>query len=80
MFFLLVEPKKVDDCYRSLNSVKIEGNDDINTIADGLRTNIGERNFYFLKKYCDGIILVEEEEIIEAMRYIWERIKVVGNF
>jgi threonine dehydratase len=62
-----------------LKSGRIENNQDINTIADGLRTNIGERNFYFLKKYCDGIILVEEEEIIEAIRYIWERMKVVGK-
>eukprot|EP01091_Cochliopodium_minus_P015596 TRINITY_DN5599_c0_g1_i2.p1 TRINITY_DN5599_c0_g1~~TRINITY_DN5599_c0_g1_i2.p1 ORF type:complete len:343 (+),score=89.18 TRINITY_DN5599_c0_g1_i2:1-1029(+) len=72
-----VEPKKVDDCYRSLKTGKIQDNKDINTIADGLRTNIGEANFYFLQKFCDGIILVEEEEIIEAMRLIWERMKVV---
>ena len=71
------EPKNADDAYRSLQSGKIEFNEQVNTIADGLRTFLGDRNFPIIKKYVDRIIRVEEEEIIEAMKLIWERMKIV---
>ena len=71
------EPKNADDAYRSLLSGKIEFNDQVNTIADGLRTFLGDRNFPIIKKYVERIIRVEEEEIIEAMKLIWERMKIV---
>ena len=64
---------EVDDAYRSLISGKIETNDSFNTVADGLRTNLGDRNFPIIQKYVDKIIRVEEAEIIEAMQLIWER-------
>lgn len=71
------EPKNVDDAYRSLRCGKIEYNEDTNTIADGLRTFLGNRNFPIIKAHVDRIIRVEEEEIIEAMKLIWERMKIV---
>lgn len=71
------EPKNADDAYRSLLSGKIEFNDQVNTIADGLRTFLGDRNFPIIKKHVERIIRVEEEEIIEAMKLIWERMKIV---
>jgi len=71
------EPKNADDAYRSLLSGKIEFNDEVNTIADGLRTFLGDRNFPIIKKHVERIIRVEEEEIIEAMKLIWERMKIV---
>ncbi|MFH4966245.1 pyridoxal-phosphate dependent enzyme [Gaetbulibacter sp. M235] len=71
------EPKNADDAYRSLLSGKIEGNDEVNTIADGLRTFLGDRNFPIIKKYVEKIVRVEEEEIIEAMKLIWERMKII---
>lgn len=71
------EPKNADDAYRSLLSGKIEFNEDVNTIADGLRTFLGDRNFPIIKKHVERIITVEEEEIIEAMKLIWERMKIV---
>jgi threonine dehydratase len=71
------EPKNADDAYRSLLSGKIEHNDEVNTIADGLRTFLGDRNFPIIKKYVERIIRVEEDEIIEAMRLIWERMKII---
>jgi threonine dehydratase len=71
------EPKNADDAYRSLLSGKIEFNKEVNTIADGLRTFLGDRNFPIIKEYVEQIIRVEEEEIIEAMKLIWERMKII---
>jgi len=71
------EPINADDAYRSLLSGKIELNDSTDTIADGLRTNLGDRNFPIIKKYVEKIMRVEEEEIIAAMKLIWERMKII---
>ena len=68
---------EVDDAYRSLISGKIETNSSFNTVADGLRTHLGDRNFPIIHKYVDKIIRVEENEIIEAMQLIWERMKII---
>ncbi|SDS55706.1 threonine dehydratase [Formosa sp. Hel1_31_208] len=71
------EPFEADDAYRSLISGQIETNDTANTIADGLRTQLGHHNFPIIKNHVDRIIRVTEEEIIEAMRFIWERMKII---
>ncbi len=71
------EPFEVDDAYRSLQSGKIERNSTTNTIADGLKTQLGDRNFPIIQKHVEEIIRVTEEEIVSAMRLIWERLKIV---
>lgn len=71
------EPFEVDDAYRSLESGKIEFNKTTNTIADGLKTNLGDKNFPIIKDKVSEIIRVEEEKIITAMKLIWERMKIV---
>ena len=71
------EPFEVDDAYRSLESGKIEFNKTTNTIADGLKTNLGDKNFPIIQDKVYEIIRVEEEEIITAMKLIWERMKIV---
>jgi len=71
------EPFEVDDAYRSLESGKIEFNKTTNTIADGLKTNLGDKNFPIIQDKVSEIIRVEEEEIITAMKLIWERLKIV---
>ena len=71
------EPFEVDDAYRSLQSGKIETNTTTNTIADGLKTQLGDKNFPIIKKYVDEIVRVTEKEIISAMQLIWERLKIV---
>ncbi|MER3375198.1 MAG: threonine/serine dehydratase [Allomuricauda sp.] len=71
------EPFEVDDAYRSLQSGKIETNTTTNTIADGLKTQLGDRNFPIIQKHVEEIVRVTEEEIIAAMRLIWERLKIV---
>lgn len=71
------EPFEVDDAYRSLKSGKIEFNKSTNTIADGLKTHLGDKNFPIIQERVSEIIRVEEEEIISAMKLIWERLKIV---
>lgn len=72
------EPKNMDDAYRSLKSGKIEYNEiGATTIADGLRTFLGDRNFPIIKENVERIIRVEEEEIVQAMKLIWERMKII---
>jgi len=71
------EPFEVDDAFRSLKSGKIETNTTTNTIADGLKTQLGDRNFPIIQKYVEEIVRVKEQEIVHAMRLIWERLKIV---
>ncbi len=71
------EPFEADDAYRSLLSGRIEGNETTNTIADGLKTTLGSNNFPIIKEHVSGIIRVTEEEIVSAMRLIWERMKII---
>lgn len=71
------EPFAVDDAWRSLKSGKIESNESTLTIADGLKTQLGDRNFPIIQKLVDRIIRVEEEEIIAALRLVWERMKII---
>lgn len=71
------EPHEADDAYRSLNSGKIETNKTTNTIADGLRTQLGDVSFPIIKEHVSKIIRVEENEIKQAMKWVWERMKIV---
>jgi threonine dehydratase len=72
-----VEPENADDAYRSLKANKIFPSDYPNTIADGLRTQLGVLTYEVIKKHVDEIILVSEQEIVDAMRLFWERMKLV---
>ena len=71
------EPFEVDDAFRSLISGKIETNQTTDSIADGLLTHLGDINFPIIQKHVDQIIRVTENEILEAMRLIWERMKII---
>lgn len=71
------EPRNVDDAARSMESGQIESNLDNQTIADGLRTNLGDKTFSVIYKRVPKILVVSEEEIVTAMRHIWERMKIV---
>ena len=57
--------------------IEIEYNKNTSTIADGLRTNLGDRNFPIILANVKKIIRVSEEEIINAMKLVWERMKMV---
>lgn len=71
------EPSAVDDACRSLRSGRIETNATTDTIADGLRTNLSEKTFGILQEHLDDIFTVSEEAIVEAMRLVWERMKII---
>lgn len=71
------EPAAVDDAYRSFHSGQVEQNDSTHTIADGLRTSLGEKTLAIIRQYVSDILLVEESEIIDAMRLTWERMKII---
>lgn len=71
------EPENVNDAYLSFQSkTKIE-NKNAKSIADGLLTNLGELNFEIIKNEVSAIFQVSEDEIIQAMRLIWERMKII---
>ncbi len=71
------EPKNADDAYQSLKSDVRVTEHIPNTIADGLLTVLGPLTFAILQKYLQEIITVTEEDIIAAMRFIWERMKII---
>lgn len=71
------EPEKVNDAWRSMQSGEIETNATTDTIADGLRTNLGEKTFGIIRQHVDDIIMVSEEALIEAMQLVWERMKII---
>ena len=71
------EPKNADDAYQSIKNKKIVFNKTTDTIADGLRAQVGTITFPIIQKYVDGIILVSEEMIIQSMRMIWQRLKII---
>jgi threonine dehydratase len=72
-----VEPLNVNDAYRSLKSKKIEYNLKTDTIADGLRTNLGDINFPIILDYIKSIICVNEDEIINAMKLIFDKLNIL---
>jgi threonine dehydratase len=71
------EPEQADDAYRSLESGQIIPADNPNTIADGLRTSLGDLTFPIIQRCVNEIVTVSEEAIVEAMRCIWERMKLI---
>lgn len=71
------EPKGADDAYRSLQSGKIEPVVNPKSIADGLLTSLGDKTFPIIKEHVDEIVTVTDEEIVGAMKVVWERLKVV---
>lgn len=71
------EPAAADDAFRSLASGQIETNESADTIADGLRTTLGNHNFPIIQKHVQRIICVSETEIIDAMKTIWHRMKIL---
>jgi threonine dehydratase len=74
---IAAEPAGADDAFRSFYSGKIIPSLHPKTIADGLLTSLGERNFEIITKNVDAIVTVSEEKIVEAMRMIWERMKII---
>ena len=71
------EPRNADDAFRSLQAGKILPSLNPNTIADGLKTSLGDLTFPIIQQLVDDIVLVEEQEIISAMQTVFERMKII---
>ena len=71
------EPKMADDAFRSFEAGKIIPQTNPQTIADGLLTSVGERNFEIMKEGLGTVLLCTEASIIKAMKLIFENLKIV---
>ncbi len=71
------EPEGAADAVLSIKTGHIEKAPFINTIADGLLTNLGDKTLEIIRVHVKDILLVSDPEIIEAMRLIWERMKII---
>jgi threonine dehydratase len=71
------EPTNADDAWRSFNKGSIQPVSPLHTIADGLRTSLGSITFPIIQEHVNEIITVDESLIIEAMRLIWTRMKIL---
>lgn len=71
------EPEGADDAFRSIRAGFIQPSINPNTIADGLRTSLGEHTFPILQNKVKEILLVNDQEILSAMHLIWERLKII---
>ena len=72
-----VEPQGADDAARSLAAGHIVPMVEPRTIADGLKTSLGERPFAEIIRLVDDIVTVSEDSIVQAMRLIWEVMKMI---
>ncbi|MCS6967713.1 MAG: pyridoxal-phosphate dependent enzyme [Cytophagales bacterium] len=71
------EPKNADDAHQSFYAGYIIPSNNPSTIADGLRTSLGDKTFAIIRNYVQDILTTSEENIVLAMRFIWERLKIV---
>ena len=74
---IATEPAGADDAAQSFHEHRLVTQQQKNTIADGLRTDLGAPNFAVIQRYVDDVVTVADESIIAAMRAIWETMKVV---
>lgn len=71
------EPEMADDAYRSLQAGEILPSDNPRTIADGLLTSLGNLTFPIIQERVEQIVTVSEQGIVDSMKFIWERAKIV---
>lgn len=71
------EPEGADDAFRSLSAGRILPSTNPRTVADGLLTSLGELTFPIIQARVEQIVTVSESAIVSAMRFAWERVKVV---
>ncbi|CAN5510409.1 pyridoxal-phosphate dependent enzyme [soil metagenome] len=71
------EPSAVDDAHRSLTTGARQPPTGSPTIADGLRTALSDRTFAVITAHVEGIVTVDEDAIVAAMRVVWERMKLI---
>jgi threonine dehydratase len=72
-----IEPEQADDAWRSFRSGERILLDAPDTVADGLRSSLGVRNFAIIRRCVDDIVRVSEDAILQAVRLVLERLKVL---
>jgi threonine dehydratase len=71
------EPKNADDACRSFKAGHIIADDAPQTVADGLKVPLKELTWHFVSKHVEDILVASEDDIVEAMRLTWQRMKLV---
>ena len=74
---IAAEPRNADDACRSFAAGTIQPVGDPKTVADGLRTTLGTRPFQVIQRHVDQIVTATEPQILAAMRFVWERFKII---
>ena len=74
---IAAEPEQADDAYRSLKAGEIIAHDAPNTVADGLKVPLKELTWHFVQRHVEDILTVSEQEIVDAMKLIWQRMKLI---
>lgn len=71
------EPEQADDAYRSFKAGHIIADDAPETVADGLKVPLKELTWHFVQAHVADILTASEREIVDAMKLIWKRLKIV---
>ncbi|WP_183507733.1 beta-hydroxyaspartate dehydratase BhcB [Methylobacterium brachythecii] len=71
------EPEQADDVYRSFKAGHIIADDAPNTVADGLKVPLKDLTWHFVRNHVTDIQTASEQEIVDAMKLIWKRLKIV---
>ena len=66
-----------NDAYRSLKAGRIIAEDAPETVADGLKVPLREMTWHFVSRHVSDILTVSEQEIVDAMKLVWKRMKIV---
>jgi threonine dehydratase len=74
---IAAEPEMADDAYRSMQAGEVVPSTNPETIADGLLTSLGKITFPIIQEHVEQVITVSEPAIIESMKFIWERAKII---
>lgn len=74
---IAAEPEQADDAARSFRAGHIIADDAPETVADGLKVPLKELTWHFVSTYVSDILTASETEIVDAMKLIWQRMKIV---
>lgn len=74
---IAAEPEQADDAYRSFKAGHIIADDAPDTVADGLKVPLKDLTWHFVKNHVSDILTASDPEIVEAMKLIWQRMKIV---
>lgn len=77
MQIIASEPEQADDAYRSFKAGHIIADDAPVTIADGLKVPLKDLTWHFVSNHVSDIFTASEQEIIDAMKLTWQRMKIV---